>query len=138
MKEENVLRIPAKLEGMDVILAFVSFLLDAHGCAPKLRSKIRMAVEELYVNVSLYAYPAADGWVEIRGSVEDGVATFQLIDGRKALQSSGKAGSRHPAFRRRTEHRRPGDFHGEKHGRRAGIRLSGRLQPTDAAEAALS
>lgn len=90
MKEENVLRIPAKLEGMDVILAFVSFLLDAHGCAPKLRSKIRMAVEELYVNVSLYAYPAADGWVEIRGSVEDGVATFQLIDGGKPFNPLAK------------------------------------------------
>ena len=90
MKEKNVLRIPAKLEGMDVILAFVSFLLDTHGCAPKVRSKIRMAVEELYVNVSLYAYPAADGWVEIRGSVEDGMATFQLIDGGKPFNPLAK------------------------------------------------
>ena len=81
MEKENVLRIPAKLEGMDVVLAFVSFLLDAHGCVPKARTKIRMAVEELYVNVSLYAYPEADGWVEIRGGVEDGVAVFRLIDG---------------------------------------------------------
>ena len=32
MAEESVLRIPAKLEGMDVILAFVSLLLDTHGC----------------------------------------------------------------------------------------------------------
>ena len=28
MSEESVLRIPAKTEGMDLILAFVSYLLD--------------------------------------------------------------------------------------------------------------
>lgn len=81
MAEESVLRIPAKLEGMDVILAFVSLLLDTNGCTPKARTQIRMAVEELYVNVTLYAYPSEDGWSEIRGGVENGVATFVLIDG---------------------------------------------------------
>ena len=80
-QKENVLRIPAKLEGMDVTLAFVSLLLDIHGCTPKARKQLRMAMEELYVNVALYAYPEGDGWVELRGSIEDGVATFRLIDG---------------------------------------------------------
>ena len=28
-----------------------------------------------------YAYPSGEGWAEIRGSVEDGAATFRLIDG---------------------------------------------------------
>lgn len=83
MTGESVLRLPARLEGMDVILSFVSYLLDMHGCTPKARTKIRMAVEELYVNVTLYAYPEGEGWAEIRGSVEDGVATFRLIDGGK-------------------------------------------------------
>ena len=81
MDEEYVLRIPAKLEGMDLVLAFVSLLLDTHGCTPKARSQMRMALEELYVNVTLYAYPSKDGWAEIRGSVENGTATFRLIDG---------------------------------------------------------
>lgn len=81
MADESVLRIPAKLEGMDVILAFVSLLLDTHDCSPKARTQVRMAVEELYVNVTLYAYPTEDGWAEIRGSIEDGIATFVLIDG---------------------------------------------------------
>jgi anti-sigma regulatory factor (Ser/Thr protein kinase) len=80
MAEEYVLRIPAKLEGMDVILAFVSYLLDINGCSTKTRTQLRIAIEELYVNVTLYAYPDGDGWAEIRGSVEDGVATFTLID----------------------------------------------------------
>ncbi len=80
MANEYVLRIPAKLEGMDVILAFVSYLLDINGCSAKARTQLRIAVEELYVNVTLYAYPDGDGWAEIRGSVEDGVVTFKLID----------------------------------------------------------
>lgn len=80
MTNEYVLRIPAKLEGMDVILAFVSLLLDINGCSTKARTQLRIAVEELYVNVTLYAYPDEDGWAEIRGSVEDGIVTFTLID----------------------------------------------------------
>lgn len=90
MTEENVLRIPAKLEGMDLILSFVSLLLDMHGCTPKARTQLRMAVEELYVNVTLYAYPAGDGWAEIRGSVKDGLATFRLIDGGKPFDPLAK------------------------------------------------
>ena len=91
MAEEYVLRIPAKLEGMDVILSFVSFLLDTNGCSPKARTQLRMAVEELYVNVTLYAYPSKDGWAEIRGSVEDGTATFRLIDGGTPFDPLAKA-----------------------------------------------
>lgn len=82
MGEESFLRIPARLEGMDLMLSFVSYLLDAHGCTPQARTQLRMAVEELYVNVTLYAYPPGEeGWAEIRGCVENGTATFRLIDG---------------------------------------------------------
>ena len=91
MTNEYVLRIPAKLEGMDVILSFVSFLLDTNGCTPKARTQMRMAVEELYVNVTLYAYPSKDGWAEIRGSVENGTATFRLIDGGTPFDPLAKA-----------------------------------------------
>ena len=90
MAEEYVLRVPAKLEGMDVILAFVSYLLDINGCSPKTRTQLRIAVEELYVNVTLYAYPDGDGWAEMRGSVEDGVATFKLIDGGRPFDPLAK------------------------------------------------
>lgn len=81
MVEEQVLRIPAELERMDEVLDFVSSVLDAHGCTPQARTQLRMAMEELYVNVAHYAYPSHDGWAEIRGIVENGVATFRLIDG---------------------------------------------------------
>ena len=81
MAKEQVLRIPATPEGMDEVLDFVSSLLDAHGCTPRTRTQLRMAMEEVYVNVAHYAYPSQDGWAEIRGSVDNGVATFRRIDG---------------------------------------------------------
>ena len=90
MTEEYVLRVPAKLEGMDVILAFVSYLLDINGCSTKTRTQLRIAIEELYVNVTLYAYPDGNGWAEIRGSIEDGVATFTLIDGGRPFDPLAK------------------------------------------------
>ena len=81
MANEQVLRIPATLEGMDRVLDFVGRVLDSHGCTPQVRTQLRMAMEELYVNVAHYAYPEGDGWAEIRGAVEGDVATFTLIDG---------------------------------------------------------
>ena len=81
MAEEQVLRVPAKLERVEEIMDFVGSLLDEHGCSPKVRGQMRMAFEELCANVALYAYPSGEGWMEIRGSARDGVATFKLIDG---------------------------------------------------------
>lgn len=87
---EMVLRIPARLESLDVILAFVSLLADTNGCTPKARTQMRMAVEELFVNVTFYAYPSGDGWAEIRGNVEDGMAMLELIDGGKSFDPLAK------------------------------------------------
>ena len=91
MTGEYTIRIPAKVEGMDLILAFVSLLLDTNGCSGKARTQLRMAVEEIYVNQTLYAYPAGDGWVELRGSVENDTATFTLIDGGTPFDPLAKA-----------------------------------------------
>lgn len=80
MAEEQVLKIPAKLERMDDVLAFVDTVIDPYDPTPQVSMQLRMAMEELYVNIAHYAYQTDDGWAEIRGSVENGVATFTLID----------------------------------------------------------
>lgn len=90
MPEEQVLRIPAELERMDEVLDFVGSLADAHGATPQVRTQLRMAMEELYVNVARYAYPSGGGWAEIRGVVDDGVATFRLIDAGKPFDPLAK------------------------------------------------
>ena len=81
MAEEYALRIPAKKEGLVPIQAFVCYLLDQAGCTGVARTQLRTAVEEIYVNQTLYAYPEGEGWVEIRGNAENGEAAFTLIDG---------------------------------------------------------
>ena len=80
MAEEQTLRIPAEIDRLDEVLDFVASLVDAHGTTPQTRTQLRMAVEELYVNIAHYAYPTGGGWAEIRGNVEGGVATLTLID----------------------------------------------------------
>lgn len=81
MTEEKVLRVPAKLENLDEALNFVGEILEAEGCSTKADTQLRIALEEMYINVARYAYPEGDGWVEIRCSVEDGVVTIKIIDG---------------------------------------------------------
>lgn len=80
MAKEQALRIPSELERMDEVLDFVSEIIDAHGTTPQTRTQLRIVMEELYVNIAHYAYPSGNGWAEIRGSIEDDVATFTLID----------------------------------------------------------
>lgn len=90
MAEEKVLRVPAKLEGLEEILNFVGSILEANDCSIKADTQLRMALEEMYVNVTLYAYPEGDGWAEVRCSVEDGIATIKLIDGGKPFDPLAK------------------------------------------------
>ena len=80
MSGEQVLRIPADLDRMNEVLDFANSLVDSHSTTPETRMQLRIVIEELYANIAHYAYPSGDGWAEIRGSVEDGVATFKLID----------------------------------------------------------
>ena len=138
MAEEYVLRVPAKLEGTDVIMAFVSYLLDINGCSTKTRTQLRIAVEELHVNVTLYAYPDGDGWAETRDSVEDGVVTFRLIDGGRPFDLLAKEDPHIMLSGEERGHRRSGHLHGKEHSGRDGIRIPRRLQPAGGAQTALS
>ncbi len=42
---------------------------------------IEVSLEELFVNISHYAYPEGNGWAEVHVCVEDGVMELTLIDG---------------------------------------------------------
>ncbi|MBO4897864.1 MAG: ATP-binding protein [Clostridia bacterium] len=91
MAEAKVLKVPAKLEKLDEILDFAGSLLEANGASVQVCTQVRMALEELYANVTLYAYPKGeDGWVEIRADVTDGVAAFQIIDAGKPFDPLAK------------------------------------------------
>ena len=70
MKE---LLIDAKTENLYAALEFVAGELEAADCPMKLQTPIGIAVEEVFVNIALYAYKPEVGGVVIRVAVGDEV-----------------------------------------------------------------
>lgn len=58
MKE---LRLEAKLESLDEVLAFIDAELESVDCPMKVQMQLDVAVEELYVNIAHYAYAPGTG-----------------------------------------------------------------------------
>lgn len=79
MKE---LCVPAKLEQLDPVLAFVSGELEAANCDAAVQTQIMIAVEEIFVNIFSYAYPPKEGMATIRMRIEGdpAVAQIEMID----------------------------------------------------------
>ena len=76
MSTSNVkeLTIKASRENFEKVLAFVDERLEELGCTPKAQMQIDIALEEIYVNVSSYAYP--DGVNPFKG----GEVTIRVED----------------------------------------------------------
>ena len=59
----------ASLENLEGISAFAGEILDSLSCPPKARNQIRVAIDEIFSNISNYAYDGADGPVTV--SIEE-------------------------------------------------------------------
>ena len=57
--------IPAELGHLEEATGFVEELLKKYGCPQKTQLQIRLAVEEIFVNIASYAYPSGKGEAEI-------------------------------------------------------------------------
>ena len=57
--------IPAKISHLDDVTDFVGELLEKTACSMKTQLQIRLAVEEIFVNISSYAYPDGTGTAEL-------------------------------------------------------------------------
>ena len=68
MKE---LSIEAKVENLNDVLGFITGELEAAGCSVKLQKQIKIAAEEIFVNIACYAYSPATGEAAVRVSVDD-------------------------------------------------------------------
>lgn len=79
MKE---LRLTATQESLNQVNAFVEEFLDAHECPPRAAMQIMVALEELYVNIAIYAYAPAQGEavVQLDFTEEDRLLRITLID----------------------------------------------------------
>ena len=59
------MKIPASVDNLDQVLAFVDGQLEKIDCPMKLQRLIDVAVEEIFVNIAHYAYPQGNGDAEI-------------------------------------------------------------------------
>ena len=71
------LTLQASLEKLDEVLAFVEENLEKNDCPMKVLMQVQIAVEEIFVNISHYAYDSEQGTVTIR--VEVGGDPLQVI-----------------------------------------------------------
>ena len=77
--------VPATLEELTTVQAFVVQELEAYGCPLAVQIQIEIAVEEIYVNIARYAYHPAVGEATIRCEVggDPLQITVQFLDGGK-------------------------------------------------------
>ena len=66
------IRLPAHIDSLHPLLAFVWSGLESQGVGQERLREIELAMEEILVNVFNYAYPARQGEVEITCGLDDG------------------------------------------------------------------
>ena len=74
---------PAKTDALDCVLGFVEETLADFDCKMKLQTALCIAIEEVFVNVALYAYGGGDGDVHLSIAFDtvSRTVTFQMRDG---------------------------------------------------------
>jgi len=70
MKE---LILEAKIENLDQVLNFISEELEAIECPMKTQTQVAIAVEEVFVNISNYAYNPEVGEVSIHVTIDEDI-----------------------------------------------------------------
>lgn len=89
MKE---LTVPATLEQLDAVQAFIEEELEENGCPMKAVMQISIAVEEIYVNIAHYAYHPEIGEATVRCCVggDPLQVTVQFLDSGKPFDPLAK------------------------------------------------
>ena len=83
MPEVFELRIPAVVEKLPELLAFIEQQLEEVGCPLKTQMEIAVAAEEVFVNIASYAYAPGTGIATVCIEIDDDppVATIAFSDG---------------------------------------------------------
>ena len=86
------LTVNAVVENLDEVVGFVLKRLDNCGCEKKTLLQIRLAVEEIFVNIASYAYDPAVGPAEVRCEVlQDPLrVVIQFLDGGRPFDPLAK------------------------------------------------
>ena len=59
------IKVPAKIAALDEVNDFVGRLLASRNCSEKVLFQLRLAIEEIFVNIASYAYFPAEGEAEV-------------------------------------------------------------------------
>ncbi len=76
----KTLRVKAQKENLDAVNDFVDSFLEEHDCPMKTQMQIDLCVEEIFVNIALYAYADGTGDAEVQISEQDGEVTLTFLD----------------------------------------------------------
>ena len=74
------LRIKAKVENLNDVMAFVDAELEKLDCPMRAQMQIDVAVEELFVNIAHYAYAPGEGDAQITVRTADGMVEIEFRD----------------------------------------------------------
>ena len=74
------LKIDAIVDNLGTVTAFIDEQLEAAHCPMKIQMQIELAVEEIFVNISHYAYAAETGMAVISVDISDGKAVMTFED----------------------------------------------------------
>ena len=75
----KTLKVDAKVNNLNKVLSFINDVLSAYGCSVRDTMQINVAVEELFVNIALYAYPSGSGIATICISILNDPKTAEII-----------------------------------------------------------
>ena len=65
----NKLVVPAEMDKLDDVIAFVDTSLDGHEYSGKTLMEIEIAIEEIFVNIASYAYTPGTGEVSVETDI---------------------------------------------------------------------
>jgi len=78
---KRILTVPAQVDRLSEVFAFVDEASADAGMEMKSQNNVRLAVEEIFVNIASYAYPSGEGDVTVSVSVEAERFTVAFADG---------------------------------------------------------
>ena len=75
MKE---IKVEARSENVSLVTEFVEEQLECMDCPMKIQMKMGIAIDELFSNIALYAYPSGDGDVTVRVEKQEEPAAVRI------------------------------------------------------------
>ena len=76
----NQITVPAQIERVNEVFAFIAEKMTDAGMDIKIRNSVKIAVEEVFVNISSYAYPVEAGNVTVSAITESDKIIIRFQD----------------------------------------------------------